>query len=122
MDIRDPGEYVLQLAVNWYFGATDPQNQPRPLCVGGHFDNAYRESDLMRAFVHGGEVLHIELAEEDVKETPTMPRFGNRKCTTGDTPARWLNLGISDPCKPPYCTGDRFKTVNGPDVVRYTQI
>ena len=119
-DVRDPGTFILQLGINWYFGATEPGQLPLPICVGGHMSDAYRESDLMRSFVHGGEVIKVTLDAADAKPTVDMPQFGAAKCRGGDEKGRWLNLGdaSSNPCKPPYCTGNRSETVNGLEPVR----
>lgn len=117
IDIRDPGQLFLWLAVGWYFGGTDPKLEPAPLSVGGHMGDHYRESDIIRAFVHGGVELKLELREELVKETPEVPRFGKGKCDHGDTPARWINME-DKPCAPPFCTGNRSDTVNNIDTVR----
>ncbi len=113
MDIRDPGTFVLQLAVHWYFGATEPTALPLPISVGGHMDNTYREANMRRSLVHNGETVLVTLRDADLRVTRSVPRFAtfSRKCTTGDAAGRWLNQ-FEFPCEIPFCTGERASTVN----------
>lgn len=116
-DLRDEGEFVVQLAVSWYFGSVDPPLLPEPIQVGGHMGDHNREADLIRAMVHGGEVLRVGLDGGGVHraaELAALPRFGSVKCDHSDSPARWVNMD-DRPCAPPFCTGNRTATVNNID-------
>jgi hypothetical protein len=119
-DLRDPGEYHLQLGVSWYNGDSEPLEDPVPECVNGfqglNFD--YRKSGEQRSFIHWGRHIVVQLTNDSAAGTSTrVPRFGSAKCTTGDSPGRWLNMGEKQ-CEPPYCSGNRFATVNNIDWVR----
>ena len=118
IDIRDPGQYYLQLGISWFFGATDPREQPVPVCVGEHMANYFSEANLVRSLVHGGEDILVELSEDDVPDGDELPRFGTRKCSSGDEAGRWLNLGppLENPCMPPFCTGDRVESLHHDNV------
>ena len=78
----------------------------------------HRESDEIRAYVHYGDTVKVTLPADAVKESTQLPRFGHKKCTTGDTPARWINME-KQACTPPLCTGNRTGTVNHIDSVSY---
>ena len=120
-DIRDPGRYYLQLGISWFFGATDPKEQPQPICTGSHMTDHYRESNLIRSLVHGGEDIVVELTAADAKPTAETPQFGAQKCTSGDAAGRWLNIGeaAEHPCKPPYCSGNRTEIFHDDNVSSY---
>ena len=115
-DMRDPTTLVLRLMISWFFGAGDPGTEPSPLCVGGHMADHHRESDEIRAYVHYGDTVKVTLPADAVKESTQLPRFGHKKCTTGDTPARWVHME-KQACAPPLCTGNRTGTVNNIDSV-----
>ena len=78
--------------------------------------NHYRESNLIRSFVHGGRLIPVTLPAGAVMETPDRPRFGSAKCSRSDSTGRWVNM-FDKPCAPPYCTGNRTDTVNKADSV-----
>jgi hypothetical protein len=102
--------------VGWYFGATDPVDLPSPICVGGHMADGYDEADLIRALVHGGQVIQVTLKDDDMKISLKQPRFGSAKCQSGDGSGRWINME-DRPCAPPYCTGNRMEAVNHGEAV-----
>jgi hypothetical protein len=120
-DLRDPGEFWLQLGIDWYFGDTEPGHVPLPQCVSGfqglHWD--YRKSDEYRAMVHWGRELKVTTSNDSLNThlSTVLPEFSDKKCRDGVAPGRWLNMN-DKPCNPPYCTGDRFATVNHIDWVR----
>jgi hypothetical protein len=119
-DLRDPGQYHLQLGVSWYNGDSEPLEDRVPECVNGfhglNFD--YRRSSEQRSFVHWGRHLIVHLPDDAVMgDAVNLPRFGKHKCTSGEAPGRWINMGDKR-CDPPFCTGDRFSTVNNIDWVR----
>ncbi len=116
-DLRDPSTLVLQLMVGWFFGANDPGTIPSPLCVGAHFADNYRQSDQIRSYVHYGDTVTVTLAEDAVKEVAGLRRFGDHRCKSGDSAARWINME-NQACAPPMCTGNRTGTVNYIDSVR----
>jgi hypothetical protein len=55
-DLRDPGNYTLQVVVAWYFGASDPPNGPRPQLVGPFMGYRYNACSHTRASIDGGSV------------------------------------------------------------------
>ena len=114
-DLRDPGEYVLQILVTWYYAGTDPEELPVPICVGSHIGHHYRSKDGVRAQVFLGSIVKVSLSESAAVPTAEAPRWGDTKCDRGDLLGRWVNME-DRPCEPPYCTGDRKSTVNGLDV------
>lgn len=114
-DIRDPGTFVLQLMVGWYFGDTDPSELPVPVNVGSHVGRHYVGDDASRALIHNRAAVEITLETNAVQVTSDRPRFGNVKCEHGDSEGRWVNMG-DQACEPPYCTGNRSATVNSMDV------
>ncbi len=109
--------YVAQIGISWFFGDSEPELLPIPICVGSHMTNHYRESNLIRSFVHGGELIAVTLPAGAVMETADTPRFGQRKCYRSDRLGRWVNM-LDKPCAPPFCTGNRSETVNLADSVR----
>jgi hypothetical protein len=118
-DLRDPGVYWLQLGVDWYFGDSEPGQEPVPQCVSGFqgLQMDYRKSDERRALIHWGREIKIELsADQGVLLDVVRPQFSMQKCQDGNAPGRWLNMG-NKACEPPYCSGDRFTTVNDIDWV-----
>jgi hypothetical protein len=114
-DLRDPGEFSLEILNSWYFGATDPEEQPIPICVGSHIAIHFRKKDGLRARIHAGALIQVSIAESELKETSAQPRFGSSKCDHGDSIGRWINMENAA-CAPPFCTGDRLTTVNAVDV------
>jgi hypothetical protein len=132
-DVRDVGQYWLQLGVDWYFGDSEPEMRPdpradssspsasptvlpspTPLSVSGFqgFYTDYRKSDELRAMVHWGREIRVVLSERD--ESSPLPVFGSGKCVDGEAAGRWLNMG-DKACEAPYCTGNRTATVNSVD-------
>lgn len=41
--------------------------------------------------------------------------FGSKRCTRADLPGRWIRLDEQVPCSPPFCSGDRRKSVSAMD-------
>ncbi len=104
---------AVQVAVGWYFGASEPKELPKPILVGGHMGHHFGLCNFRRALVDGGPIQVAVTAPPPAD----VQRFGSSKCESGDSPGRWI-LMKDKPCAPPYCTGDRFKTVNDLDWVR----
>ena len=104
----------VQAAVGWFFGDTDPKTEPTPILVGGHYGHSYKICNFRRALVDGSP-----LQVATVGTPPAgIQQFGNTKCTGADQPGRWIDMREVD-CVPPYCTGDRKKTVNDMDWVSF---
>ena len=119
VDVRDPGDYTLHLGIGWFFGLTDPKDEPIPRCLGPMAGNMFQESNFIRSFIHGGQPIAVTLAAVDVDAAPAdVPQFGGSKCATGDHPGRWLKFKDDQKCVPPFCTGDRFETIHKKDMVR----
>jgi hypothetical protein len=133
-DLRDVGEYWLQLGVDWYFGDSEPETtgdpssvsttvsaSPTPQCVSGFqgLYSDYRKSDERRALVHWGREIRVVMNERG--ESLNVPVFGRRKCVDGEAAGRWLNMG-EKACEAPYCTGNRTATVNNIDWVQYLEV
>ena len=51
-DLRDPGEYTLQVVISAFFGDTEPQHEPVPIVVGTHAME-YTECNTLRSLVSG---------------------------------------------------------------------
>ena len=51
-DLRDPGDYTLQVVISAFFGDTEPQNKPVPIVVGTHAIE-YTECNTLRSLVSG---------------------------------------------------------------------
>lgn len=131
-DVRDPGDYYLQVGVSWYFGYSDPGTDPEPICVSSHMSFSFVESDFHRSLVHGGEILRVSVGSAEERsemvkgsfghkkvvglEGGVHQRLGHAKCESGDHPGRWLYMN-RQLCAAPYCTGDRYATANAIDVV-----
>jgi len=44
-----------------------------------------------------------------------VQKFGSYRCTRSDLPGRWIRLDENVPCSPPFCSGDRRKSVSAMD-------
>lgn len=84
-----------------------------PILVGGHMGHGYGICNFRRALVDGGPIQIAVTAPPSAD----LQRFGTSKCSNADSPGRWIFMR-DKPCAPPYCTGDRIKTVNAMDWVR----
>jgi hypothetical protein len=89
-----------------------PKDPPLPLLVGGHMKHRFRDCNFNRATIDGTPI-QVVLPKEIAVPIPPA----SAKCTRGDSPGRWVDLGPTQPCAPPYCTGDRRQTVNYMDWV-----
>jgi hypothetical protein len=103
---------ACQLVVGWYFGGSEPKNPPLPILVGGHMGHSYNTCNFKRASVDGSPIQVATVGQPP----ESIHRFGYGKCQTASTPGRWIFM-FDKPCAPPYCTGDRFKTVHRMDWV-----
>ena len=117
VDVRDPGQFTLHVGISWFFGMQGPNTEPVARCTGVLASHLYELSDFTRSLVHEGRPIGVELSEEDAKVGEKLPRFGTHKCDTGDHPGRWVGLKDTQPCAPPYCTGNRSETIHKGDMV-----
>jgi hypothetical protein len=44
-----------------------------------------------------------------------LQKFGTTRCKGADAKGRWIRLDAETPCAPPYCTGDRRRSVSAMD-------
>ena len=104
-----------QVVLGWYFGDSVPKNDPKPILVGGHMGHHYQECNFRRALIDAAPI-QLTLPASAVKDSPA--RFGTAKCANADSPGRWINMQTNE-CAPPYCTGERKKTLNTMDWVSF---
>jgi hypothetical protein len=104
-DLRDPGEYTLQMVVGGFRGGVDVrrrQGQPT-VAVGTHAGHHFTACNLARSLVDGA-VVKVVLKSNAVLTVP--PRFGAGNCESGDHAGRWMWLSLRSGCVAPLCTGD----------------
>jgi hypothetical protein len=111
-EAKDVGQFNLIVSLHWFHGLSEPRDEPVPILVGSHFSHTNMYCDQRRSEIADSRVLRFTVNKLHSYESDIMvpPLKQQRKCTSMLEEGRWLNaLGKEEPCRPPFCTGDRVQ-------------
>jgi hypothetical protein len=108
----DGNQFDLVITLHWIYASNEPyKQQTQPILIGSHAAYAYYSCDLERSRVQGSRRVLRVVAEEDLSGLARLDLIAPpepRKCTSIEEHGRWLNFGLTETCRPPFCTGSLF--------------
>jgi hypothetical protein len=107
---KDAGHFHLIVALQWIHANSEPSEEPIPLVVGSHISHNPLPCDRDRSEIADSRSLLITVKKRSAHEADLIAPSAKKQvqCTSMLEEGRWLQaLDADEPCRPPFCTGDR---------------